>query len=125
MIPARTAGVLHLQVDAASVGRALRLTQALIDEALRRGYEVGVFSGYRSCGGLAIYIQGHGFELFVSEENDRTPHQPSKQELERAARYDWEWIPEWDYVPSGRLQLWVGHNRHPAALSPGCPVPRL
>jgi hypothetical protein len=107
----RTKGVLHMRVASQSVRRVLLITQSLILEAERRGYGVEVGSEDRRCaGGLCITIDGHPFELTFAEENDRHPHVATKTELDRAERYSWQKVPEWDYTPSGRLQLRSGHD---------------
>jgi hypothetical protein len=113
----RQAGTLHLRVSADSVGRALRLVQGLVDEALRRGYNVDQIDSYGCAGGLGVYIGGHGLEVAVSEETKRVPHEPSKSELADAARYSWHRIPEWDHVPSGRLVLKSGHSSYATTLA--------
>ncbi len=106
----RTTDTLHINVAAPSVRRVLLLAQALVDEALRRGYEVRVFNDYRCSGGLGIFVDGHGFEIVFTEETDRVAHEATKTELEQAERYSWIRVPEWDPIPSGRLQLRIGHT---------------
>ena len=93
--------VLHLNIAAGSLTRVLRLAQALVDESFRRGYGVDVLAQHRCPGGLAIVVQGRGYELFFVEETDRVPHVPRKYELAKVDRNPWARIPEWDYVPSG------------------------
>ena len=103
--------VLHLRVAPKSVRRVLLIAQSLILEAERRGYSAEVGTGDRRCdGGLCIAIDGYRFELTFVEETDRHPHIATKTELDRAERHSWEKVPEWDYVPSGRLQLRSGHD---------------
>lgn len=113
----RTADALHVNVAAASVRRVLLLAQALVDEAIHRGHEVRAISGHRCPGGLGIFVNGHGSELVFTEETDRTPHQATKAELDDAARYSWIRVPEWDPIPSGRVQLKVGHTIYDPRLT--------
>ena len=106
----RTKGVLHVRVASSSVRRTLLLTQALVDEASRRGWTVGPFKGYSCDGGFGVTINRHAFELAFAEEPDRMRHEPSKSELAAAERSSWVRIPDWDYTPSGRLMLRIGHD---------------
>jgi len=113
----RVPGVLHVTVAVSSLQRALKLTQAMVDEAVRRGHEVRVVDAHGCPGGLGVFVQGHGYELVFKEESDRTPHVPLQRELARESRDSWARIPEWDYTLSGRLQLCAGHDHHDTRLA--------
>lgn len=106
----RTSGVLHLRVAQRSVTRVLLLAQAMADEAARRGWVVGPVKGYRCEGGFGVTIDGHAFELAFSEESDRARHVATKAEIAAAERSSWVRIPDWDYTPSGRLVMRIGHD---------------
>ena len=86
--------------------RALRILDALVAEAERRGYtpQVTPAHGYGS-DTLAIVIHGHAISLSLDEQTDATPHIPTKAEQREADRYSWTRIPEYDYTPSGRLTI--------------------
>ena len=45
------------------------------------------------------------------------PHIASAAELERARRFTWDRVREWDRVPSGRLQLRSGHDTYHKPLA--------
>ena len=107
----RVQGMLHLRVAPTTFRRVLRIAQSLILEAQRRGHRVEQRSEDRRChGGLCIVVDGYPFELTFVEETDRRPHVATKAELDRAARWSYERIPKWDYLPSGRVQLRCGHD---------------
>jgi hypothetical protein len=107
----RVRGAFHLHVSPKTLQRALRIGEGLVREAERRGHCVERTAEERRCaGGLGIVISGHRFEVTLVEETDRYPHVPSAAELERARRNTWLRVPEWDRVPSGRLQLRSGHG---------------
>jgi hypothetical protein len=111
------AGMLHLRIHKQSLRRVLLLAQALVTEADRRGYAVGIEPGYGCPGGLAITIDGASSELVFLEETDRVAHEATRGELERAARYEWERVPEWARVPSGRIVLCSGHGEYQSTLA--------
>jgi len=52
---------------------------------------------------LTIVVDGHCEGLKIFELDDRVPHDPTQSELREKERYSWTRIPEFDYVPSGRL----------------------
>lgn len=107
----RVPGMLHVRVAPTSLRRVLLIAQSVILEARRRGHGVGNGTQDRRCaGGLCIVVDGHPFELTFVEETDRQAHVATRDELERAARWSYERIPEWDRFPSGRLQLRCGHD---------------
>lgn len=103
-------------ITAIARSRALRLLQALIAEALRRGHEVqpssfegGRRSGYNSRrSGLDIVVHGHPIRIDIRQQVDRSPHQPTPTELRRAERDSWYRIPASDAAPSSRLSIELG-----------------
>lgn len=97
-----SAGVFHLRVSRPQLGRALLLLQALVDEAVHRGYDIGSMG---LAGGAGIQVRGHATALVLVEETDRIPHQLTATERTRAARESWYRPPEFDQVASGRLRL--------------------
>lgn len=112
----RTLAVAHLSVAKASLPRALRLLQGLLAEAERRGYAVVTATGHGQCaGGAGIQIGGQVLEVVISEERTRVAHEPTAAERARSSTYTWG--PRWDYLPSGRLRLRVGHDSWSPALA--------
>jgi len=59
---------------------------------------------------MRVTVRGHSYELTILECKTRIPHVPSKQELADAARNSWLRIPDYDYVPSGGLELRLPHH---------------
>lgn len=43
----------------------------------------------------------------MNELNDRSPHEPTAKELREFERNSWNRIPQYDYTPSGRLEIKV------------------
>ena len=117
----RTEGVLHVRVTPAAFARTLRLAQALITEAERRGG-----SARRGRCGIGVAVRGHLVELVFTEENNRKPHVLTPAELksqEAAARpspsgypRDIPPIPKYDHCPSGRLVLRSGHDSYGSTM---------
>ncbi|WP_322938034.1 hypothetical protein [Nocardioides bizhenqiangii] len=89
--------------------RALRILDALAKSAQARDYEVTApkaESGYRHAKGyLNVTINGHPNVVDIEELKDRVPHEPTAHELREKERYSWTRIPDYDHVPSGRLQI--------------------
>ena len=101
--------------------RALRLIQALLAEAERRGYRAG-FSrpaqqygrnrGYSADEGhFVVAVQGHEFAVRISQEIDRTAHTATPAEERRAARETWFRIPAYDEQPSKRPTFSLANGR--------------
>lgn len=99
-----------LRVTKGCIGPALRILQALADEAERRGYTVELARDKRTA--MRMVVHGHGYELTIVEPNLRVPHVPSKQELTDAARWSWRTPPPYDYVPSGDLEVRLAPSYH-------------
>jgi hypothetical protein len=101
--------------------RALRLIQALLAEAERRGYrtrlsrpaqQYGRNRGYSADEGhFVVAVQGHEFGVRLSQEIDRTPHTATPAEERRAARETWFRIPAYDEQPSKRLAISLPNGR--------------
>lgn len=97
-------GALDVRVSKAQLGRALRLQQALVAEAERRGYVI------QEKDTPAIAIGEHAYVVSVTELLDRYPHVPTAAETREAERYSWTRIPEYDSAPSGRLKIELGNS---------------
>lgn len=99
----------RLRLKRETRARALRILDALAKAAKVRGYEVTQpkpDSGYRDAKGyLKVTINGHPNTVDLDELNDRVPHEPTATELREKERYSWKRIPDYDYLPSGRLRL--------------------
>lgn len=104
----------QLQVTKDVRSRALRIVQALVAEAQRRGYQVSVVIGKQDRNGFrqrssrnhfAITVKDHPTELRLVQEHDRVEHVPTAKELAEKARYPWTRIPTHDQVPNQRLRL--------------------
>lgn len=108
--------VAHLFVAKANLPRALRLLQGLVVEAERRGYRIVTAAGHGHCaGGMGIQIDGQVLEVVISEERTRVALQPTDTDQSRKGGYHWG--PRWEYLPTGRLRLRVGHDGWGPALA--------
>lgn len=97
--------------------RALRLMQALAAEAQNRGYAIRAVKetvthyGYtdrESRDDLLIDVSSHAFGIRVTQQNDRSVHEPTATELREQAERTWApRIPKYDYTPSSRLTITV------------------
>jgi hypothetical protein len=104
---------LDIRVSKASLGRALRIMNALIIALEKRGFKVSVtakepYAQYTSYITQATVL-GESLEFSLREKLSQISHQPTKDELGRFSIY-----PKYDYIPSGRLSLtlaeYVGDN---------------
>jgi hypothetical protein len=90
--------------------RALRLLDAIAKSASARGWEVTCPAWNRDDhhpADLAVSITGHTYDLQVSENDDKVPHEPTAKELRDFERWGYPRIPTYDKVPSGRLTIAV------------------
>jgi hypothetical protein len=108
----KTPGRAHLNVMTGNLHRALRLLQAVGNEAERRGYEVGTVKPYGCPGGFGIVINDDALELFVREETERIPNASTVEQQREVERQPWS---HRKYLPTGRLQIRVGHPSYDKA----------
>lgn len=97
--------------------RTLRLLHALAREAEARDYPVaelrhGHHRGYtttrdRLAGYLVVDVAPIHCSVGITQRQDRVPHEPTREELEKAQRESWYRIPRHDYVPSERLSITI------------------
>ncbi|RRO17648.1 hypothetical protein EIL87_10265 [Saccharopolyspora rhizosphaerae] len=93
-----------LSVSEESLPRAMRITQALLVEAEKRGYEVGWSEDASQ--GIEIRIDGFAQVVAIEEELVKQDVLPAASELE--STYGWQRIrPETKEVPSGKLAMSV------------------
>ncbi|MFH8788899.1 hypothetical protein [Streptomyces roseoverticillatus] len=105
--------------------RALRLVQALITAAQRRGHssKIGATRGAplphrrRSAPShFTITTKGQECGFLIIQEQDRSEHTPTEKELAEAKKYSWVKIPRFDYTPADRLRITVsGGQPHRAS----------
>jgi hypothetical protein len=105
----RRSGCAHVRVSAASRRRTMRILQALVTEALRRGYAIRTAES-GCAGGLGIGIGEYTWELTISESSNRVAHELSADDKRRIERGYSPWGPRWDFVASGKLTIRIGHD---------------
>ncbi len=67
-------GLMHCIVTRPLLGRALRIGQALITEAQRRGWEIAPFPGaYEQHAGIAMVVRGHTYPFEIHEQTEPIP----------------------------------------------------
>jgi len=112
-------GLFDLEVGSENAARVVAFLNALVSAAEDRGYQV--IKGNR---GLVFFVDEEPQDFKIVEDVKRTKHRPT--EAERAAMDKWErrrardwnsvsWesrptIPEWDYEPTGRLQVIINDS---------------
>lgn len=70
----RAPGIAHLQVSRQQLNRALRILQAIIAEAERRGYAINpIEKSYNHAAGVAVSVRGQNYALSVYELRDKVP----------------------------------------------------
>lgn len=88
--------------------RTLRIAQAVITEAERRGHEVAVESELvrgEALHRLVIRVRGHAYPWEITERSTKAPHEPTPLELRRKKREPWFRIPAQEDVLDGRLMI--------------------
>ena len=103
------AGVFSVRLSRPQLGRALLLLQALVDEALRRGHEIGPAG---SVGAVGLVVRGHESPFSLIEEVDRVRRELTAREQARKDREYWYRPQEFDELASGRLQLRLGRPEY-------------
>lgn len=94
-------------VSDAQLPRATCIIEGLARECARRGHELGLPTSEK--GHVRIEIDGYGYVLFMSEEQDYVDEY--LPEAVAAKRYDWQRVsPERVHRPSGRLTIRDGEQ---------------
>lgn len=116
----RRQGLIHLVVSRPLVPRALRIAQAIIDEAERRAYGLEQVEGsYNHAAGVGIALKGETYAFMLSELVDRVPLTEADLERwrrENEHRFRWRLSgdepkpPRTKPVANGRLQLSLEHS---------------
>jgi hypothetical protein len=104
----RGAKGVRLQYKQETRQRALRVLNAIAKAAEKRGWTVeapNVRTPYWKAADLVVTADGHSFDLRVTEQMDRIPHEPTAKELRERGEYSWTTIPSHDKVASGRLTI--------------------
>ncbi|WP_179061439.1 hypothetical protein [Pseudomonas taiwanensis] len=96
---------LDLRVSKAMQSRALRVADTLIKALEKRGYPVTVEKKVTHVGILGMQI-----ELTFFESARRSKYAPTAQEMAKLARNQWVRIPDWQYHPTGILQVLVNEG---------------
>jgi hypothetical protein len=107
--------VLHLEVTKSSLGRALRVMDALLKELAKRSITVTVNAERQR---TILDVGGTSVSLMLSEHVSRSPHKETPAEVRARERYYNSWrlgasasypnIPRFDYQPTGILMITAG-----------------
>lgn len=97
-----------IAVSDESIGRALRIVDALAKACETRGFK-WVNTPHESTG-LSVVVDGERIALSLSERMARLPYRPTKQEVARQRRGENVYLPKYEYHPSGELSLFVPHG---------------
>ncbi|MDU0697896.1 hypothetical protein ACNFH8_12065 [Pseudomonas sp. NY15436] len=99
-LPRPSSRALDVNVSEAMQGRALRLMDALIKALELRGYSVRVGDSRTE-----VDVLGVSMDLQLTEATTRRPYEPTPQERVKQARKEWVYLPDWQYVPTGKFTL--------------------
>ncbi|TDV58885.1 hypothetical protein [Pseudomonas sp. LP_7_YM] len=99
-MPQTRGKVLNISVSTALQSRALKIADALLKAIEARGYVVR--QGERQ---VEILMFGDTLNVRVFEPTLRSPYEPTAKELATKAQGGWSYWPQWQYTPSGRLQV--------------------
>lgn len=117
LIAASGADVFDVQISPEKTGRAIALLHAIVTAAEARGYRV--VNGSRA---LLFEVDDEPQEFRIVERTTRSKHTPTDAEQDAIEKWEkrqqrrlrsWEradWsprptLPEWDYTPTGRLEI--------------------
>lgn len=98
-------GCLSVAVGPRSIGRAMRIWDALIKALEAKGFPVSVGENGSGNEATIVRVLGEALEVQLSEALDRKPKEYSKKALKKREQWSWRNEIEYDYFPSGRLQL--------------------
>lgn len=59
--------------------------------------------------GLSVTIGGQKVDFQIAEVLDQKSHEPTPKEIRNQKQNPWIKLPKWDYIPSGRLKIWIPH----------------
>ena len=95
--------VFGLRVSPANLPRALRILDSIVKWFEANGFPLIMDRARRS----SAYLQLHDEQMrfLIYENANQIAHIPTKEELERQAKYSLYTPRPWDYVPSGKLSL--------------------
>ncbi|MGA8136845.1 MAG: hypothetical protein WCA48_22215 [Pseudomonas gingeri] len=99
-MPQTRGKVLNISVSKALQSRALNIADALLRALEARGYAVR--QGERQ---VEVLMFGDSLRLRLFEPSLRSPYEPTAKELATKAKGGWSHWPQWQYTPSGRLQV--------------------
>lgn len=128
---ANSSGIIHVtgqrnfnvSVSAESAARTVAFLNAFLTAAEERGYKA-----VKGDGSLVLLVDDKPISFSISETTNRLKHVPTEKELtaiegwerhqgRRARNWRLEWkprpeIPEWDYEPSGMLQVHIDQRSY-------------
>jgi hypothetical protein len=96
---------MDVRVGQPSIGRAMRIMDALIKGLEDRGCKVSV-PDQQWQRGTMVETMGQHFQIRLRESTKRQSHIPTEKERQEIAKYPHaHFVPTWDYVPTGKLSL--------------------
>ena len=103
-------GMLRVVTSRALQNRALRIAQAVVAEAQRRGYDiVPIKKSYNHKAGAGIAVDGHNYPVEIVEQTDR--FELTSEEVERCKRrHPYSPAPSHRYAANGKLRLATAGN---------------
>jgi hypothetical protein len=100
----------EVAVSKANVHRALLLLHTLIRALKSRGYVLT--GGTDAKKAPRITVLGRAFSISVWEPSKRTPRELTKAEKEERARWSWSSVRDYQYVPTGSLELHLDRDTY-------------
>lgn len=103
--PKPSARALDVRVSESMQARAGRLMDALIKALERRGYQVQVYDQRTQVELLGVHL-----DLQLFEGSVRRPYEPTPRQRAQLARGEPVNLPQWQFVPTGKLTLQAAHG---------------
>ena len=103
---------LDIQVVPDSIGRALRIMDALVKALGSRGFTLT--SDAKKKGPLAVLVNGEMLDFSLEETVKRREHELTPAEEKKIAKDRWYRfsLPRYDFIPTGKLSLKIQHIWH-------------
>lgn len=101
-------GLLNISVSPQSLSRTLRIMDSLLKTFQVYGFKIGKDQEKHS--GVYVHVLGEKISFSTDEKLRRIDHVPTKKEKEEQKKYSWMTWPQYDFVPSGSLNLKINES---------------
>ena len=112
ILATRQGRISPLKLTAGSLARGLRIIDAFLNALDEAKYELEWPSPYTTS--LKIVVESEKLKFVIKEAIERKQHKPTNEEPTRQKADTWWRPPQWDYYPTGRLNLALESCEYPS-----------